>query len=479
MRSIFLTLSLFFSCIVNAQVKSSFIGSWMGKLNVGPGLRIVLHIEPAGDGQYSATLDSPDQQVNGIKTEGVIVSGDSIRINIPSINGRIAGRMVNDSTISASLYQGGPVPVSFRRMARGEAVQGPARPQTPQPPFPYRADSVVYKSRDGKLTYGATITIPNGKGPFPSIILITGSGAQDRDENILGHRMFAVLSDMLTRNGYLVLRADDRGVGVSTGDFNMATSADFAADVKEHLYYLQQLPQVDTKRIGLLGHSEGGMIAPMVAAERKDLAFLILLAAPGVPVVQLMAEQNIAVLRSAGLDSNAATTYGRFFRDAVPALVKAPTKDSAVSLMANALKEWRATTHPNIVMAATGVRNDSTAKGYVNTMVNSLYTPWYRYFISFDPQPWLARVKTKVLALNGERDIQVLAASNLEGIRKGLGKARNKDFTIRYLPGLNHLFQTCKSCSLNEYGQLTETISPAALDVIREWLLEKVPPVKQ
>lgn len=350
------------------------------------------------------------------------------------------------------------------------------RPQTPVGPFSYTIDSLVYHAPGDTLQYGVTITKPNGKGPFPAIVLITGSGSQDRDETIMNHKPFAVLADFLTKQGYLVMRVDDRGVGLSGGDPAKSTSYDFAVDVHHHVDFLLTRKDVNPKKIGLLGHSEGGLIAPIVASERKDLAFLVLLAGPGIPIARLMAEQNEAILRSNGIDSIAAASYGDFFSRAMPKVSQAKDTASAKAVLMDDLMEWRAKENPNRVFATTGVRDDKSAANYVSLVVKQLNTPWFRVFLQFDPQPYLRKINCRVLALNGSRDIQVLPESNSKGIRESLAAGGNKKAVVEVLPGLNHLFQSCKACTIMEYGVLSETFSPLAMEKIGDWLRKEISP---
>jgi uncharacterized protein len=349
------------------------------------------------------------------------------------------------------------------------------RPQTPQPPFPYTADSLVYTAPADSLSYGVTLTIPSGKGPFPAVLLITGSGPQDRDENILGHKSFAIIADYLTRKGYLVMRVDDRGVGLSTGNFKLSTSYDFAKDVNNHIDFLKQRQDVDKMKIGLLGHSEGGMIAPMVASTRKDIDFVVLLAGPGIPIVQLMAGQNAAILKSSGIDAVAATSYSEFFGKVMPKIAAAPDSIVAAKILKTELDIWRGSENKNRVVATTGIYDEKSEINYINQVVKQIYSPWFRAFLLFDPQPYLKKLTCKLLALNGDKDIQVLPDANLQGIKQSLQAGGNKSFTIELMPGLNHLFQTCKACTATEYGVLTESFSVAALDKIGSWLQQEIP----
>lgn len=349
-----------------------------------------------------------------------------------------------------------------------------SRPQTPVPPFPYKTDSLVYRSSVDSLVYGVTLTIPAGNGPFPAIILITGSGAQDRNETIFNHQPFAVIADYLTRQGYLVMRVDDRGTGLSNGNFGVATTYDFVSDVEQHIAFLQKRKDVNKEKIGLLGHSEGGMIAPLVAVKHREISFVILLAGPGIPVRKLMAEQNYAMLKASGIDSLAALSYSRFFEKAMPKVAAASDTGTAKAGLVADLKAWQANENPNRVFATTGIRDEKSLDNYVNLVVKRIYTPWFRAFLLFDPQPNLRKLQCKVLALNGSRDIQVLPASNLQGIRESLAAGGNKHYVVEEVPGLNHLFQTCKACTFMEYGVITETFSPLALELTGNWLQKEI-----
>ncbi len=313
-------------------------------------------------------------------------------------------------------------------------------------------------TRTNRFTWAQHSRSRRGPGPFPVAILISGSGAQDRDETLMGHQPFWVIADYLTRRGVAVLRVDDRGMGQSTGPAQ-GTSADFAQDVITSLDYLKKRKDIDPKKIGLIGHSEGGMIAPMVAAKRAgDVAFIISLAGPGEPILDLMEKQNTATLKSMQVSEPIAKSYGTMMRTFMQAAAFESDTAAAYRQATVAHGDWKKTVHPNVAAMLTGV-TDSTGVGpYIRTVVNSLRTPWMRYFLSYDPTDNLTRLTCPVLVLNGEKDIQVLAEPNLAGWKAALAKAKNKDVTVRELPGLNHLFQHCTKCTVAEYGELTETL---------------------
>ena len=461
--------------ILNAQ--ADVTGIWNGTLKVPGDLHLVLHISKSQTGLYDGVLDSPDQNVSGIKCDKVEVSTstqDSVILSftITKIKLSYTGKLVNDSTLSGTFTQGITIPLDFHRTGVAYTAKNIIRPQTPKPPFPYKSEDVIYNGNG--LQYGGTITIPQGNGRFPAVLLITGSGAQDRDETIFNHKPFAVIADALTRDGFVVLRVDDRGIGKSTGDFATSTTADFVKDVNASFDYLKSRPEVNDKKVGLLGHSEGAMIAPVVASQRKDVDFIVLLAAPGVKIIDLMTEQNAAVLRSAGVPAAAVENFKPVYRQVINAIINAPDSASARANALQAVSDWYAKTD-TATLHALGFNSPDDKEQYAKQMAMVFSSAWFRYFIQFDPQPYLSDLKkVKVLALNGSRDIQVVSQQNLPAVNAALHKGKTKKFETKELPGLNHLFQTCNKCTVQEYGELQETIAPVALQTITDWLNRNV-----
>lgn len=457
---------VFFNTMAFAQ-PSPFAGKWLGKLEVGVTLRLVFAISQHPDGSFSATMDSPDQMAFNIPCDTAIITGNTVHILLKAGNISYQGTLEQDTVIKGIFTQGRDFPLVLTKTEK--AVAARHRPQDPVPPFPYKSEEVIYHSKNGALQYGATITIPPGKGPFPSALLITGSGPQDRDETLMGHRVFAVLADALTRNGFIVLRVDDRGVGKSTGDFAAATSADFADDARESFAYLLSRPEVNRKKAGLIGHSEGGMIAPMIAAGNKDISFVILLAGPGIPIRELMIDQNRALLESESISPEAIAAYLPLYRQIMNEVVATPDAAEAISHVNQFFDHWLATTDPAVI-AELGMKDPEQVAAAKKSMVETFSGKWFRYFLSFDPAPYLEKLSCKVLALNGSRDIQVVAGPNLTGIREALKKSKAKQYQVKEIPGKNHLFQTCQTCRLGEYGELEETFSPDVLQEINDWL---------
>jgi alpha/beta superfamily hydrolase len=470
LKIFFFSFLLILSASAYSQSDKKFEGAWRGVLSVGVELRIVVHIKEDSLHNFYSTLDSPDQSAYGIKADETLINGDEITIAIKNLNATLTGHRDNDSTINGTFTQGTSVPLHLTKTDKVTALK---RPQTPVPPFAYKTEDIEYDNKSKSLHYGATITIPKGRGPFPSAVLITGSGPQNRDEEIFEHRPFAVIADDLTKNGFVILRVDDRGVGKSTGNFNIATSEDFANDVNVAIDYLKSRPEVDAKRIGLIGHSEGGMIAPMVATQRNDIDYIVLLAAPGIKIDQLMAEQNGAILRSSGISEKASLAFQVIYKEIINQIIHAPDTATARKAAEVSLQNWIAATDVAIIQELK-FNDENGQREYIKAITAGLYVPWFRYFLAYDPQPNLQKLNSKVLALNGSKDLQVLSKSNLAGIESSLRKSRSKKFEVKEMEGLNHLFQACNTCTVAEYGQLEETFSPEALRVIREWLEKNV-----
>ena len=468
-RSLLTILCLFTTLAGITQVEKKIIGTWEGKLNIGPGLRIVFHFEETASGRIKATADSPDQKAYGLKCDTVIFQErEVVRVEMHALNAIFSGRLMDDSTLNGQFTQNTTYPLVLKK-GNFQAPALPKRPQTPQPPYSYKSEDIEYNNASLTLHYGATITIPNGKGPFPAALLITGSGAQNRDEELADHKVFAVLADALTKNGMVVLRVDDRGVGKSTGIFSDATSEDFAKDVNTSLDYLLSRTEVDKKKVGLIGHSEGGMIVPMVASKRNDIDFAVLLAAPGVKIDSLMAEQNAAILRSVGISQGSINAYIPFYKKLIKEIINAKDTTEAYRNATILFRQWIPTID-STARKELGFDSETSIRNVTAVLVEGFSGKWFKYFLSFDPQLYLQQLKCKVLALNGEKDIQVIANSNLTAIESALKKSGSKIYTTQILPGLNHLFQTCQTCTLQEYGELEETFSPVALQIINNWL---------
>jgi fermentation-respiration switch protein FrsA (DUF1100 family) len=437
-------------------VKPSDIdGAWMGKLESGgQHLRVVFHIRNTEDG-LTATLDSLDQGMRGLPGTAVSREGPSLKIETKQIDGSFAGQIASNLTSIDGTWtqRGHGLPLTLTRV-KDESELMLKRPQNPVKPYPYRDEEVSYDNKLQNVTLAATLTIPPGNGPFPGVVLITGSGPQDRDESLLEHKPFLILADYLSRHGIAVLRADDRGTAKSTGDFKAATTADFATDTEAGIAYLKTRVEVDPNKIGLIGHSEGGVIAPMVAARNKDVAFIVMMAGTGVPGDQILVAQGEAIQVASGKDPVEAAKGAAKEREMLT-LVETE-KDNAV--LEKTLKEKMAGDMP---------------EAQIGIQIQQITSPWFRYFLTYDPATALRKVTCPVLAINGSLDKQVLPSQNLPPIRKALEESGNKHVEVDELPGLNHLFQTAKTGAPSEYAGIEETMSPVALEKMATWILKQ------
>ena len=425
-------------------------GDWDGKLDAGAlKLRIILHVHTQ-DGATQASVDSPDQNANGLPAT-VTLSGDHVNLSAQGAPGSFEGDLSADGASLAGHWSGAPL--TFVRRAPGAAAATLNRPQTPAKPYPYREELVSYDNTAAHVRLAGTLTLPRGPGPFPAAVLIAGSGGHTRDESVFGHAVFLVLADHLTRHGIAVLRYDKRGLGGSGGDFATATSRDFASDAEASLAYLRTRPEIDPRRIGLIGHSEGGVIAPMVAQQDPSLAFLVLMAGSAVPGDQIIMAQARAIASAAGAPEAAVEANAVIERKFLDAVMAARDRASAE-------------TAARAVLKAAGLPDAA-----IEAQARAASSNWYRFFLTYDPVPALRGLRLPVLAVIGSKDLQVPPALNLPAFRAALKSDPNAE--ILELPDLNHLFQTAQTGAPSEYGEIEETLSPKALDVITGWISER------
>lgn len=455
----------FLSIAVMVQAQSP-VGDWEGTLEApGLKLKIVFHVTAKGD-QYSATMDSPDQGAMGIAVTETSFADSKLSIKISNLGASYEGQVDNASeNIKGVFKQGGAtIPLNLSK-AVGETAK-PNRPQEPQKPFPYKEEEVKYDNPQAEgVTLAGTLTLPKGAGPFPAVILISGSGPQNRDEELMGHKPFLVLADHLTKQGIAVLRYDDRGVAGSTGDFATATSADFATDVEAGMAFLKTRKDINTKQIGLMGHSEGGLIAPMVAAKSKEVAFAVLLAGPGVSGTDVLLLQQELIGKAGGASDDLLAMNQKINKRLYELIIK--HEDDLPKAKAG-IKEYMDTEIKRLS------EDDQTKMkaGLANfdQSFQQVSSPWFRFFLAYDPASSIEKMSCPVLAINGAKDLQVDAEQNLPAIEKALKKGGNKNYEIKTLSNMNHLFQTSTTGNPAEYAQLTETFSPIALNMVSDWL---------
>ena len=452
-----------------SEVPKALKGIWEGKIKVVADieLRLVVEVVQSKEGPLKATFQSPDQTPARLPIDPITLEGKALKFEVKSIKGKFAGKLNDAGTEAAGhwMQAGADFPLTLKKTDKVTALR---RPQLPRPPFPYKAEDVTFENQAGGFRLAGTLTTPEGRGPFPAALLITGSGAQDRDESLLGHKPFLVLADALTRRGIAVLRVDDRGVGGSSGNIMAATSDDFAGDVSAGVAFLKSRSEIDPGRIGLVGHSEGGLIAPMVAARSPDVAYIVLMAGTGLTGSEILSLQGHLILKALGLTEERLKSQAETLKRLMAVVVAERDEEAATKKMGAILEEALAAL-PEAERKALG----DSAK-FIEGQVTQLRSPWFRFFLAYDPRPTLAKVRCPVLAIIGERDLQVPPKENLAEIAKALKSAGNTRVTVREMPGLNHLFQTSKTGAPSEYATIEETMAPAALQAIGDWILEQV-----
>jgi len=429
---------------------SPLIGDWIGTLEApGQKLRLALHVSQVPNGALRATFDSLDQHASGIPVDDLRLDLNMVRFSLRQAGATFQGKLIGDS-IDGEFQQSG---LAMKLVFHRGVAEPQKRPQNPVPPYPYVSEDAKFQNRAAGITLSGTFTIPREDPAAPkphkppAVVLITGSGPNARDEDVAGHKPFLVLADYLTRHGIAVLRYDKRGIGKSKGDYETATSVEFASDASAAVDYLMSRTDVDHRRIGLLGHSEGGILAPMVAAQRKDITFVVLLGGTGVKGARVVVQQTDAMSRAEGMsEAEIARQHKRVER--VVEILEA---------------------EPSIPTAAEKVHKEFGYSPEVDRMLIH-NDAWSRYFLTYDPATTIEKLKMPVLALIGDLDCQVAADENLAAIAAALKKADNDNFKTVRLPGLNHLFQTAVTGAVSEYVRIEETIAPVALETITQWI---------
>lgn len=461
-----ITLLLMVLFISTSSFAQDVSGQWNGILKIqGTQMRIAFNLTKTDNG-YSSTMDSPDQKVFGIPVTFTTVNYPDIKLTITSAFIEYTGKVENEGKITGTFVQGGQsFPLDLTKdIPQKEVI---VRPQDPVKPYPYKSEDIKFLNKKDNITLAGTLTMPAKGKKFPAVILISGSGPQNRNEELVGHRPFLVIADYLTRNGIAVLRFDDRGTGESTGNFMSANTVDFAGDVMAAIDYMKTRKEIDQNNLGLIGHSEGGIIAPMVAVESKDVDFIVLMAGTGIRGDKLLLMQQELISKASGVDEaevdKMIATNKKAFEIVISTTNQDSLKTKLTDYVKSILKDIPASERPE------GMSDDD----YTNSMVAQMLNPWMIYFIRHDPSLVLEQVKCPVLAINGSKDLQVPSKVNLEAIEKALTKGGNTHFTIRELAGLNHVFQECTKGTPDEYSTIQQTTSPLALETMTKWIKEQ------
>lgn len=462
MKKIILLFALMLTTTFYAQ---DITGKWQGDIIVPGGkLKFILNVSQGISG-YTATSDSPDQGVKDVPVEKIVFSDNTLTFAIPEAGVTYKGVLQNE--IIKGTFTQGTYDLKLD-LARGEIAEVKAkRPQEPKAPFNYYSEDVTFKNEKAGITLGGTLTLPKKEGNYPVVILISGSGSQDRNEELFGHKPFLVLADYLTKKGFGVFRYDDRGVGASGGNPVNDTSADFATDTQAAFDYLKTRKEINKKKIGLIGHSEGGLIAQLIAEKNTDVAFIIMMAGPGIQGSELMILQNYMVGKVDGIPEKELTTMGATLRKAYDVILTendATKRKAAVAEILN--KDFGS------FFASKGVPKEEIGR-VIAAQTEAITSPWFVNFLRYNPAPVIEKIKCPILAINGDKDLQVAATANLNGIANAAQKSGNKKVVTKIYPGLNHLFQECTTCTITDYETIEQTISPVVLNDIADWIAKQ------
>lgn len=449
-------------CVLPAQLWAQQIaGSWEGKLSIGDqSLRLVFHIV-SSEGVLKATADSPDQGAKGMPVSKVVFEQGALTLDMAALGARYQGVMTGDDLIMGVFTQGALTQSLALKRIETEVMR---RPQEPKPPYPYYSEEVEIPNPTAGITLKGTLTRPSAEGRYPAVILFTGSGTQNRDEEILGHKPFLVLSDYLTRRGFAVLRCDDRGYNMPREELRKlarTTTADLAGDAKCMFDFLLARPDIAPAKIGILGHSEGGSVAFMTAAQKPGVAFVISMAGMTVPGRELMVAQNRAMLGLQGVADDQAECYCKALEKIFAAAERFPADQiaaQAADIAAGAL-------------ADIACELPESLRANLPRVAAAMSSPWMHYFLNYDPSDDIAAIGSRpFMAINGTKDSQVDAGQNLAAVERLTVSKRHPQSVIRPYEGLNHLFQPCTTGNIAEYGQIETTLSPQVLEDIAVWL---------
>lgn len=453
-----LFIGLFF---INAAFAQNIEGDWYGYIPTqSANLKLVFHIDEK-NGAYVGSMDSPDYGTFGLNLNAVRVSDKKIVFDLNIFKIWFEGELYSSDSLIGTFKQGDIVfPLTLLK-SNAPLPRAPNRPQEPKAPFPYKVKEVKFKNRAQEIELAGTLTLPEGPGPFPAVVLVSSSGAQNRNEEMMSHKPFWIIADYLTKNGIAVLRYDDRGVGQSSGDFTKATTADFAFDAQAAVQYLKEHRKINPSKIGIIGHSEGGMIASMVASADPQINFIVMLGAPGLPIDKMLLQQNESAQILAGVNPQEMEIRNELLRKFYDVLQHESDEEKAKVAIERIITKHKESMPKEIA--------DQIQKEIPETM-SILLSPWFRYFIQCNPQSFLQQVKCPVLAMNGSKDSQIKPVENLNGIRQALLDAGNDKIYTYIMPSLNHMMQYCDTGALSEYVKIDETISPEVLQIISDWV---------
>ena len=445
---------------IQMVISQEIIGTWHGLLDIGQKLRLDIHISKNGD-SYSGKLDSPDQGAKDIPATKVEFSNNTLVFEVKNLGVTYSGVLIKDS-IDGTFRQGG---FSTKLLlSRTEVIVKKAnRPQEPKAPFEYLEEEVSFENKVEKFNLAGTLTYPKGEGPFPAVILVSGSGPQDRNEEIVEHKPFWVIADYLTKQGFAVLRYDDRGTAQSKGNFTSATSVELSQDAESAFDFLKTNPKINASKICIAGHSEGAMISVMLAARRKDIHSIALLAGPGIQGGELLLLQQYLINKANGVPEKSNKAMQRYNRKIYDIVLKCKNLEEVRPILEKKVRKTLKKTKESELIGY------PSKEALIQESINTICNPWMFYFIKYNPKADLEKVNCHVLALNGSKDLQVPPKENLGAMKLYIPKS-NTSQIFKELPNLNHLFQECETGSPTEYGTIEQTIQPEVLKIMSDWL---------
>lgn len=453
---------------LNGQNKfdqTELVGSWLGKLKVqGFELRLIFNLSENESGTLMATMDSPDQGAKGISMGDVSFDGENLKINAPAIRGYYLGEMQGVDSLKGTWHQNGQsFELALKKQAKAFTFN---RPQEPKAPFPYLVEEVKFKNENAGHTLAGTLTLPKGEGEFPAVILISGSGAQNRNEEIFGHKPFMVIADYFAKQGIAVLRYDDQGVGQSGGSQLGTTTYNYSFDAEAALKFLRMDERINSKAIGFAGHSEGGLIASMVSSRIEGVAFLISLGGPALPGSEIILSQTKALAKAQGMPEDEISKQFEQNKTLFEILMNENNNEKAQELMLKSYALSLKESGKNETEIAEEVQ--AFKQNYPKVVYN-----WMRYYLKTDPADFLVKMKCPVLVLNGDKDLQVISKQNLNAYEQIFKKSGLKDYELIELKNHNHLFQHCKTGLPSEYGSIEESFSEEAMEMMANWIWKR------
>ncbi len=439
-----------FSCS-HAQ---TFDGSWKGEVEVsGQKLLLVFNIQKDSAGKWNGTFESPMQTAQKFAINQIRIEQDSIWMDVKTIGLVYAGFLDRDKDVMKGVMKQGPFESAMILVRSENEQSGLSRKQDVFPPYSYTEEEVQFKNSAGNALLTGSLTYPKSGGPFPAVVLVNGSGQQNRDSEVFGHRPFKVLADHLTKNGFAVLRYDDRGVGGSKGEVNLATTIDFASDANAAVDFLSKKTNINGEKIGIIGHSEGALIAEIVASESNKVKYIALLSGPVIKGDSLLILQSYALgkvggLSETALDANKANNrklYNILLEDESPKVLAASLEEELI--------------HQN---------NGNPLTPDMKIKLSPMMSPWFRTFLRIDPAYYLKQVKVPIFASFGGKDVQVPANENIYCLQRL--HLNTTDVTIKDYPNLNHLFQNAQTGKIEEYFENSESFNEQLMDDLTKWL---------